>query len=318
MHYKNKLFVILTVVLIYSLLSGCCRSPTKPIPGSWTTGASMPTGRYATVSGVINGNIYVACGSESLKTVEIYNPQNDSWAIGPSIPTRRAIPSGGAINGQLYVAGADYVAGVGFTGRNRLEALNAVTTTWRSLSPLLVGVSGSTAAVANGCLYVFGGFGLTENSYKAVQKYDPLSDSWQMLAPIPINFRYWFNAESVGQNIYLLGGTYIGILIYHTDTNTWSQLTPPTPPEKKMGACTAVLNGKIYLIGGQILDGEELYVTNTVDVYDPATNNWSTYPPMPTERVGATAVSIEDRIYVIGGADQVGVSLRDVEVFHHK
>jgi N-acetylneuraminic acid mutarotase len=41
--------------------------------------------------------------------------------------------------------------------------------------------------------------------------------------------------------------------------------------------------------------------TRRLDVYDPATNSWSTRRDMPTARVATTATSIEGKLHVMGG-----------------
>ncbi|HWC74581.1 MAG TPA: kelch repeat-containing protein, partial [Gemmatimonadales bacterium] len=67
---------------------------------------------------------------------------------------------------------------------------------------------------------------------------------------------------------------------------------------------TAVLNGKLYVIGGYNNHG--LGVLSTVEVYDPATDTWTTDTPLPSGRYGATAAAINGKIYVAGGSDANG------------
>ena len=54
-----------------------------------------------------------------------------------------------------------------------------------------------------------------------------------------------------------------------------------------------VLNGLIYVLGGFTSST----ATNTVEIYNPATNNWSFGDSMPTSQIGP-AVAINGRIYV--------------------
>lgn len=61
---------------------------------------------------------------------------------------------------------------------------------------------------------------------------------------------------------------------------------------------TAVYDGKIYVFGG---GGEGFKSLNLVNVYDPLEDRWSTATPMPTTRSGVVAVTLRDRIYVMGG-----------------
>jgi N-acetylneuraminic acid mutarotase len=61
---------------------------------------------------------------------------------------------------------------------------------------------------------------------------------------------------------------------------------------------SAVFQGKIYLFGG---GGEGFQSLNRVEIYDPVSDRWSDGREMPTVRSGVVAVSLNDRIYVMGG-----------------
>jgi N-acetylneuraminic acid mutarotase len=77
-----------------------------------------------------------------------------------------------------------------------------------------------------------------------------------------------------------------------------SKLAGPTPREY---AATAVLNGKIYVLGGQRTDSVPAPATNVVEIYDPVTNTWTPATSMPTARMGLVAVVVNGKIYAIGG-----------------
>jgi N-acetylneuraminic acid mutarotase len=62
----------------------------------------------------------------------------------------------------------------------------------------------------------------------------------------------------------------------------------------------AVVNGRIYIIGGQTDSGNTSF-TNTVLEFDPATTNWSFKAPMPTARSSGAAAVVGDLVYVAGG-----------------
>jgi N-acetylneuraminic acid mutarotase len=76
----------------------------------------------------------------------------------------------------------------------------------------------------------------------------------------------------------------------------WVTKTPMPTAKIYMGI--AVLNNKIYLIGGY--NGTS-YIA-TVEMYDPSIDKWSTMPDMPMSRAPAAAV-YNNKIYVIGGGD---------------
>ena len=77
-------------------------------------------------------------------------------------------------------------------------------------------------------------------------------------------------------------------------SNTWETRAPmPTP---RGAAASAVLNNKIYVMGGWTTQDSAV-----VEVYDPATNTWSTKAPMPTPRNNLAATALNGKIYAIGG-----------------
>ena len=56
--------------------------------------------------------------------------------------------------------------------------------------------------------------------------------------------------------------------------------------------------GKLYVFGGGGLNFQSLQASET---YDPAADQWTPLPPMPTFRSGLVALSLGERIYAMGG-----------------
>ena len=95
-------------------------------------------------------------------------------------------------------------------------------------------------------------------------------------------------------------------------------IRPPIPGRrsrrcraKRGAASAAVLNGKIYVTGGAgslpgvkengIHPARPHNVVATVDVYDPATNTWSSARPMLLARNHHASAGVGGKLYVIGG-----------------
>ena len=73
-------------------------------------------------------------------------------------------------------------------------------------------------------------------------------------------------------------------------------------PTHRIGFSTAVVDGKIYLIGGTLFENRKgPFGMSLVEVYDPETNTWQRLGDMPTARAGAEIAVVDGKIYVMGG-----------------
>ena len=71
-------------------------------------------------------------------------------------------------------------------------------------------------------------------------------------------------------------------------------------PTARHPAAFAVVDGKLYVVGGRI--GEEFNNVDLAEVYDPVLDSWTTnLEPRPSKRSGIGAVSLNGAIYVLGG-----------------
>ncbi len=92
--------------------------------------------------------------------------------------------------------------------------------------------------------------------------------------------------------------------------DVWSTRAPMPTPRAMTGA--AVINGKIYVIGGAI-DSSDFAATAAVEVYDPATDLWEGLTDMPVALWSPAAAAVDGKIYVIGGG--AGDALGESSVF---
>src|SRR5258708_40246655 len=74
-------------------------------------------------------------------------------------------------------------------------------------------------------------------------------------------------------------------------------------PGAPAGPAIGAINGKLYVAGG--LDGNGA-LTNVVEVYDPAANNWTTLAHMPAAVTNAASVALNGQLYVFGGNNGTG------------
>jgi hypothetical protein len=135
------------------------------------------------------------------------------------------------------------------------------------------------------------------------EAYDPATDTWRDVAPLPERLDH-IQGVAVGGRIYYIGGLSnypepaVGtVSIYDPVTDSFEQGTPMPRPRGAGGV--AVQDGKIYYAGG-LSNGRAVA---WFDVYDPSTDSWSTLPDMPRARDHFQAQALDGRFFAIGGRD---------------
>lgn len=95
------------------------------------------------------------------------------------------------------------------------------------------------------------------------------------------------------------------------DTGTWHKAAPT--PTKRTEVAAAMLDGKIYVVGGFEKPGLgnilNFAITRAVEVYDPTTDRWTSKAPLPVglHHVGSGVAG--GRLYIIGGYSKSGLSV---------
>jgi N-acetylneuraminic acid mutarotase len=86
---------------------------------------------------------------------------------------------------------------------------------------------------------------------------------------------------------------------YNPSTNTWVKL--PAPPADHALGGGAAIGGKFYLNGGftSSCGGTCGGNTHNLDVYNPATNTWTTKPGRGS--TATTAGALNGKLYILGG-----------------
>jgi N-acetylneuraminic acid mutarotase len=113
----------------------------------------------------------------------------------------------------------------------------------------------------------------------------------------------WFNCS---QTVTLLAGIVAVIVLSggsaKADTIWTRKADMPTP---RMLHTSAVVNGKIYVIGGLPSEGTGSRFS-TVEEFDPVTNTWTRKTDMPIARAALSSSVVNGRIYTIGGGSDDG------------
>lgn len=133
----------------------------------------------------------------------------------------------------------------------------------------------------------------------------PQGGVWTIKSPIPTP-RCGHAVVEVNGKIYAIGGfarqdtSYYycpTVEEYDPETDTWCQKTAmPTPRD---GLVAAVVNDKIYAVGGR----DSVGYLSTNEEYDPATDTWVSKTPMSAPRSEFAVAVVDGKIYATGGWD---------------
>ncbi len=135
----------------------------------------------------------------------------------------------------------------------------------------------------------------------------PEFEGWSMGHAMPLA-RSEHAVVEMGGRVWVLGGYPPGRLptdlvqVYDAATGRWS--LGPTLPQPIHHTMVAAVDGKLYVMGGEIEGASTgkpaVFVANTW-VHDPAVGGWVARAPMPTARSGGGKAVIDGKIYVAGG-----------------
>ena len=234
---------------------------------------------------------------------------------------------GAASGGKLYV-----FAGLapGWKPKALVYEYDPATDKWTKKKAMALASHHVAITELNGKIYAFGGFVLPASGPAAWQpvdnafEYDPATDTWKALAPMPTK-RGGAVAAAVNGKLYVFGGASMlqgskdtsihptrahrsltTVEEYDPATNTWRARSDMPTPRNHLAV--GAVNGKVYLLGGRIGGAFISGGGNRLDLveeYDPATDSWSPIRArMPTPR-SAVAYGVHGgRVYVAGGEHQ--------------
>ena len=269
-----KKHLAFTIILIFAMASSMIIfNPAHADTGDyWVSKAPMHVARAGLGVAVVNGKIYAIGGSTAS-------------GFEPSIPPSSAY-------GNINLGG--------FVGTN--EEYDPATDAWTYRAPMPTPRMALAIAAYQNKIYCIGGrsvAGDVSGGYTAVNEvYDPVTNTWETKAPMP-TATGWLIANVVDDKIYVIdysGKNYV----YEPATNSWTT-KPPVPASAFMGYASAVLDKKIYVIGGLTPDQD----SNQNSIYDTQTDKWSAGTPPPSSQGGGaagatTGVMAPKRVYVFG------------------
>ncbi|HLH26239.1 MAG TPA: kelch repeat-containing protein [Chloroflexota bacterium] len=297
-----------------------------PPAETWTTLAPMPHQQQEAAVAVLDGRIYVMGGfsddPQPFTLVQVYDPATDQWHDGTPLPEPVHHAGAATIDGKIYLVGGFRNP---FGQREPVDAVWAydpATDRWTARAPLPTPRGALGVAAIGDRLYAVGGehrrppdaprptgSPLAYEPLADLTVYDPAADRWDTLTPMRVR-RDHLAIGSIGGRLYVASGRDRPVYDlpfleeYDPASDTWT--TRARMPTGRSGGYGAVLNGQLYVFGGEGNPASPLGVYDQVEGYNPATDAWTEFGPMPTPRHSLVAAAVGNRIYLAGGSTQQG------------
>lgn len=226
--------------------------------------------------GTIGGKLYSSGGYNThdpndgfSRRVWSYDPAARRATQRADMPRFTAEGVTGVIDGKLYVlpgiCDANGWPRPGYCEQEpfrRLYRYNPATNKWVARKSAPHFHRSGAGGVIGGKFYVVGGF----HGFQPVADldvYDPATDTWKTLAPIPS--AGGAVGTALGGKLYVLVGT--NAYVYNLGTNRWSPIAKPTWGHD--GVIRVVINGKPKLLAVGGLHGPHFDIPNNTEVYTP-------------------------------------------------
>lgn len=239
-----------------------------PARNQWTRIADLPT-RVTHAGVAVDGrNVYVVGGyvgigstgyNQTFGVTDVwkYNVDTDTWSSFTRLPTAMAGGGAAVINHTLHYFGGDD-ANRNDAGDHFAIDLTDPNATWQTRAALPDPRSHFGTVLLNGKIYAIGGqhgndAGLT--TVTTVSRYDPSTNKWSNLAPLPVAVSHFASASfAIGNRVIVAGGETAHeqatnrITGYDVDSNSWKSLSPL--PSARFSGVAVAIEGVIYFTTG--------------------------------------------------------------------
>ncbi|CAN9509741.1 unnamed protein product [Ophioblennius macclurei] len=206
------------------------------------------------------------------------------------------------LEGKLYVIGGCYF----YAKDNMMKStysFDPVKDSWKRLADMHEVRSNFSVVPHEERLYALGGDKEINVNMDSVEMYNPDNDSWSFVRPLDQALS-GYAVTVLNDGIFISGGfnckyvCLVSMFLYHPERGT-AYLADMT--HDRAQHCMEAARGLLYVAGG-VCNLRKFYTNQQAcEVYDPVTDAWTGFTPLPLPHVGAASAVLEDKIYVLGG-----------------
>ncbi|MGH9803126.1 MAG: kelch repeat-containing protein, partial [Blastocatellia bacterium] len=270
-----------------------------------------------------NGSLFVAGGFASVQgaataRAEIYSPSAGQWTSAGSFGEARGFHTATIMANAyvLMVGGAPSL--LLSSALSSVEIHDPAVGKWltQASSPNTLRYDHTATLLTSGKVLIVGGRDAS-GALKSSEVYDPANDTWTPTADL--NVARGDHTATLLRNGKVLvvggsnsGGTLDTAEVYDPATSSWSQTANDMPNKRADHTATLLADGKVLAVGGWNTTGTN--IIRGCDIYDPATNSWTTAGSLTTARRFHSATLLFDgRVLAVGG--DTTAALKTSELF---
>jgi N-acetylneuraminic acid mutarotase len=300
-----------------------------PATDTWSPRPAMSTPRVGAVAVTLaDGDVFVAGGSSSvgdagaLNTAEVYDPTQGTFTpVSNTMASSRFLPAAALLpDGDVLVVGGQDQNGDALSTADLYDpATDSFRSGARAPTDMTTGRSLPVAATRdNGDVLVAGGADSSNAPLDTAEVYDPSSNSWTPtantlstprlgggIAPLPDGRELLVGGESAGLPVQATTAT---TDFYSPSTNSFTPGPAMATPRFLFGI-DALHDGRVLVAGGAATSNGSTTILSGVEIFDPATDQWSATAPLPRPLAElATDVLPEGQVLAAGGTTTVSLT----------
>jgi N-acetylneuraminic acid mutarotase len=289
----------------------------EPQTGHWHATGSLQTARSRHTATLLHdGRVLVVGGDFGGASAELYDPVTEIFTSTGSLSVQRIGHTATLLpNGQVLVAGGMLDYGTP-TGLASAELYDPNTGIWHPAGDLLLGRHDHTATLlGNGQILVAGGNTYADDQTNSAELFNPTTGVFTSTASLAIGrFLHGTVPLTSGQVLVIAGtagaaSSHFGPLneaeTYDPTAGQWRSVGSLTTPRFGGFTATPYPDGTVFVAGGYGYGTNAFVAFDSVERYDPSTEQWETVKPLQVPRYNHTATLLEDgSILLVGGYAQ--------------